>query len=154
MNAIIHRYYEFSGSILANIFDDRMEIVSLGSLVSGLTMEDILCGISQSRNMSIANIFYRLQLIEGYGTGIQRILDTYQNAEMKPTMKANPSSFFVLLPKYQSMICAPQENSREEIVFRRLVETKRITRKDIEVLLGCSSFTANRAIHELLDKGQ
>jgi ATP-dependent DNA helicase RecG len=35
LNAIIHRDYAFSGSTLINIYDDRIEIVSLGGLVKG-----------------------------------------------------------------------------------------------------------------------
>ena len=35
LNAIVHRDYDYSGSILINIFDDRMEFVSIGGLVKG-----------------------------------------------------------------------------------------------------------------------
>ena len=70
LNCIVHRDYDYSGSILVNIFTDRIEFVSLGGLVKGLTLTDILNGVSQSRNTTIAGAFYRLELIESYGTGI------------------------------------------------------------------------------------
>lgn len=41
LNAIIHRDYSFTGSTLVNIYDDRIEFVSLGGLVSGLSMEAV-----------------------------------------------------------------------------------------------------------------
>ena len=78
LNAIVHRDYNYSGSIIVNIFDDRIEFVSLGGLVKGISIDDIMHGVSQSRNMMIANIFYRLELIESYGTGIQRIIESYK----------------------------------------------------------------------------
>ena len=37
-----------------------MEFVSIGGLVKGITLPDIMQGISQSRNMVLANVFYRL----------------------------------------------------------------------------------------------
>ena len=75
LNAVVHRDYDYSGSIIINIYDDRMEFISLGGLVKGLTLQDIQSGASQPRNMVIANIFYRLDLIESYGTGIQKIME-------------------------------------------------------------------------------
>ena len=46
-----------------------MEFLSLGGIVSGLSLEAVMLGVSQSRNEKLANIFYRLHLIEAYGTG-------------------------------------------------------------------------------------
>ena len=76
LNAVVHRDYDYSGSIIINIYDDRMEFISLGGLVKGLTLQDIQGGASQPRNMVIANIFYRLDLIKSYGTGIQKIMES------------------------------------------------------------------------------
>ena len=35
LNAVVHRDYDYSGSIIINIYDDRMEFISLGGLVKG-----------------------------------------------------------------------------------------------------------------------
>lgn len=53
-----------------NIYSDRMEFVSLGGLVSGLSLDAVMLGASQSRNEKLAALFYRMRLIEAYGTGI------------------------------------------------------------------------------------
>ena len=50
LNAIVHRDYGFSGSIIINVNDDKMEFISMGGLVMGLSTEDIRSGISQPRN--------------------------------------------------------------------------------------------------------
>ena len=62
LNAIIHRDYSFSGSILISVYKNRIEITSLGGLVYGLSFSDIGAGISQSRNPGLANVFYRLNV--------------------------------------------------------------------------------------------
>ena len=41
LNSVVHRDYSFSASNLINIYEDRMEFVSLGGLVSGLELESI-----------------------------------------------------------------------------------------------------------------
>lgn len=50
LNAIVHREYSFGASTLINIYEDRIEFISLGGVVSGLSLEAIMLGVSQSRN--------------------------------------------------------------------------------------------------------
>lgn len=151
LNAVVHRDYTYSGSVLINIFDNRMEVISLGSLVKGLQYEDIMSGVSQTRNEGIASIFYRLHYIESYGTGISRIMEVYKQAKVQPSITLNPSSFILVLPKFEKAD-GKIANSREELVFRRIEEYGQITRKDVEKILSCSSFTANRILHHLLER--
>jgi ATP-dependent DNA helicase RecG len=68
LNAVVHREYSASGSILIKMFSDRVEIISPGGLVSGIELEDIMSGYSACRNSELAEVFYSLQLIEAYGT--------------------------------------------------------------------------------------
>ena len=60
LNAIVHRDYSFSGSIIINVNDTEIEFISIGGLLSGLSVEDIRSGISQPRNPKLAEIFHRL----------------------------------------------------------------------------------------------
>ena len=150
LNALIHRDYSFSGSIIVNIFDDRMEFLSLGGLVKNLTYLDIMSGVSESRNKRIANVFYRLKYVEAFGMGIQKIVEIYKIADKKPEFILNPASFITVLPKFKKMEHGKKKETREDIVFRRIEEEGTITRKEVEALLECSSFTANRVLNSLL----
>lgn len=98
LNAVVHREYSFGASTLINIYEDRMEFLSLGGIVSGLSLEAVMLGVSQSRNEKLANIFYRLHLIEAYGTGIQKILLNYEKYGIKPVFKTEIGAFLVILP--------------------------------------------------------
>lgn len=106
LNAVVHREYSFGASTLINIYEDRMEFVSLGGIVSGLSLEAIMLGVSQSRNEKLANVFYRLHLIEAYGTGIQKIILNYEKYKIKPIIKTEVGVFQVVLPNihYQENI--------------------------------------------------
>ena len=156
VNAVVHRDYDYSGSIIINIYDDRMEFISLGGLVKGLTLADIRGGVSQPRNAVIANVFYRLELIESYGTGIQKIMESYAGCGIEPMFAPAPASFVVTLPNRNTAETkAPNPNlSREEQVIRLMEKQGSVTRKDVEQLLGCSSFPANKALAALVEQGK
>ncbi len=148
LNTIVHRDYDYSGSTLINIYDDRIEFVSLGGLVKGLTMKDIMGGVSQSRNSALANVFYRLELIESYGTGIQRIMESYADYSIKPTFTPAPASFIAILPKIDAMI--DDNMSDTEKTLAAIDKKGKVSRKDIEAILGSSKFPAIRALNKLI----
>lgn len=156
VNAVVHRDYDYSGSIIINIYDDRMEFISLGGLVKGLTLADIKSGVSQPRNAVIANVFYRLELIESYGTGIQKILESYAGLGIEPKFSPAPASFVVTLPNRNTAETTAIDPglSREENILRLMAKQGAVTRKDVEQLLGCSSFPANKALAALVKQGK
>ena len=156
VNAVVHRDYDYSGSIIINIYDDRMEFISLGGLVKGLTLADIKGGVSQPRNAVIANVFYRLELIESYGTGIQKILESYTGLGIEPKFSPAPASFVVTLPNRNTAETTASDPglSREENILRLMAKQGAVTRKDVEQLLGCSSFPANKALASLVEQGK
>lgn len=66
----IEHAYSF---VLRNIYDDRLEVTSPGSLCYGLTLEEALSGRSKQRNRAVAEIFSQMGLIETWGTGLKNI---------------------------------------------------------------------------------
>lgn len=148
LNAIVHRDYDYSGSTLINIYDDRIEFVSLGGLVKGLTIQDVMSGISQSRNPVLANVFYRLELIESYGTGIRRIIESYADHPEKPSFAPAPASFVVTLPKMSRYEEGGMSDT--EKILTAIEKKGQISRKEIEGILGVSKYPAIRAVNELL----
>lgn len=98
LNAFVHRDYSFSGSIIINVNDSKMEFISLGGLLPGLSTEDIRIGVSQPRNKKLAEVFHRLRLIESYGTGIRRIFKLYESFPIQPSIEATANAFKIALP--------------------------------------------------------
>ena len=73
-NALVHRLWDVNSSVKISMFDDRIEISSPGPLLPDISVEEYLNGqISVFRNPIIGNIFFRLNYIEKFGTGIKRI---------------------------------------------------------------------------------
>ncbi len=98
LNAVVHRDYHFSGAIMIHVTPTEMEIISHGAIPHGLSIKDIQSGVSECRNEVIAHIFYRLKLIEIYGTGIREIVKSYEDFSKNPEFIVNPNSFIVKLP--------------------------------------------------------
>jgi predicted HTH transcriptional regulator len=81
MNAIVHADYVQQGApIRMALFDDRIEIENPGLLPFGLTIGDIMQGVSKLRNRAIGRVFHELHLIEQWGSGIQRMTAACQEA--------------------------------------------------------------------------
>ncbi|WP_342558180.1 RNA-binding domain-containing protein [Metasolibacillus sp. FSL K6-0083] len=150
INAVTHRDYSFSGSILIHLFQDRLELVSVGGLVKGLTLEDIELGISQSRNPKLANVLYRLKWIESYGTGLQRMKESYRGSAIQPFWTVGPNAFVVILPK--NNLSTPTEDNK--ILSDWLTQNKEFASKDLENYLNKSKGTVRKIIMELLQSGQ
>lgn len=170
LNLIVHRDYSFSASALISIYTDRIEFVSIGGLVPGIDLEDIMVGISVCRNQDLANVFYRLHLIEAYGTGMGKIMNAYRDMEEKPRIETTRNAFKIVLPninaKHEAEKAAVFE--REAAYFAGQTEEKlsdeegkileyalshgTITRNDVIRLLEVSTSTASRVIKRMVKR--
>lgn len=159
LNSLVHREYSFSSSTLISIFENRIEFVSVGGLIKGITLDDIMLGISVSRNEKLANVFYRLSLIESYGTGIPKIMRSYEGSVNKPVIKTTDNAFKILLPNKNRQKEVEQaandflDNEQFAGVFHLLSKKPSITRKDVDEYLGVSQSTSSRILKSMLDDG-
>ncbi len=72
INAVVHRDYAVQGSdIKVAIFDDMIEITSPGVLI--IDKAKIGKGYSELRNPNLGSLFKKLNIIEQWGTGFQKI---------------------------------------------------------------------------------
>jgi len=158
LNAVIHRDYSFSGSIIVNIYDDKIEFVSLGGLVPGLIKEDLYSGISQPRNEKLANVFHRLKYIEAYGTGIRKIMQYYEHLPIKPDITVTNATFVLILPNinYISHTDGSQKNKigpQYKQVTDYLKSHDNITNKTVQTILNIGQTRAYTIIKEMLNAG-
>lgn len=168
LNTLVHRDYSFSSSALISIYTDRIEFVSIGGLMPGIDLEDIMVGLSICRNQDLANVFYRLHLIEAYGTGMRKIMKAYEGKEEKPKIETTNNAFKIILPninaKYEtgnitssnikattnSVIGNGNDLSDEERVLEYARVQGVLTRNDVMALLKVSASTATRILQRLV----
>lgn len=150
LNAIVHRDYAFSGSTLINLYSDRLEFISLGGLVPGLSLEAAMLGASQPRNEKLANLFYRMKLIEAYGTGISKIMSCYSGLSVQPVFENVEGAFRVILPNIHAQKSI--ELDQKYIPVLKLFENKKeITRSDVEEALGIGTTHAINILKEMYE---
>ncbi|HKK11028.1 MAG TPA: RNA-binding domain-containing protein, partial [Bacteroidales bacterium] len=77
INAFVHNDYTREIPPKFEIFSDRIEITSAGSLPEGLSREEFFEGFSIPRNKELMRVFKDLELVEQLGSGIPRILEHY-----------------------------------------------------------------------------
>lgn len=168
LNLLVHRDYSFSASALISIYADRIEFVSIGGLMPGIDLEDIMIGISVCRNQNLANVFYRLHLIEAYGTGMGKIMKAYEGMEEKPVIETTKNAFKIILPninakyeigkasapKTESIINISAETEKSLSNEEKVLEYARahgvVTRNDVIELLEVSTSTASRVIRKMV----
>ena len=154
LNAIVHREYSFSASTLISIFDNRIEFVSIGGLARGISQSDILLGISIARNKKLADVFYRLHLIEAYGTGMPKIIEAYREYGLEPHIEISDNAFKITLPNTNAAVKETkiELTENEQGVLSVLKEGIK-SRPEIQKALGFSQTTTIVAIAALIDKG-
>ena len=158
LNSLVHRDYSFRASTLVSVYADRIEFVSVGGLPSGIALDDIMLGLSVCRNPKLAAIFYRLQLIEAYGTGMPKIMNAYTESESKPKIEVSSNAFKITLPNRNT-----GANHAETLVGTIKGDEKRIldfigshgyiVRSDVDRLLEVSQATANRILKRMVAEG-
>ncbi len=159
LNAVVHRDYSYSGSILISVFDNRIEFVSLGGLPKGISYNDLLLGISEPRNIQLANIFYRLHLIEAYGTGVPKIMDHYLEYDKKPTIEISDNAFKIMLPNMNEQRLESEHpvvllTPDEQTILNLLRDRENLVRAEIESATGFSQAKSIRVINQLISKGE
>ena len=158
LNSLVHRDYSFSVSTLVSVYADRIEFVSIGGLPSGIELDDIMLGLSVCRNPKLAAVFYRLQLIEAYGTGMPKIMKAYAGTELKPKIEVSSNAFKITLPNRnasantaETPAGAPKSN--EKLILDFITSNGYIVRSDVDQLLDVSQATANRILKRMVAEG-
>jgi len=120
-NALIHRSWDVNSHIRILMFDDHIEVVSPGGLPPGITKDEYLSGkISMLRNYNLAQVFYRLNIVEIFGTGILRIKHLYSESISKPQFEVMDHSITVSLPVVDTL---DQLSADEKVVYQLLSKT-------------------------------
>ena len=155
LNSIVHKEYSYSSSTLISVFDDKIEIVTIGGLTKGLSEDDIMLGVSILRNRNLANIFYRLKLIEAYGTGIPKIIESYNEYNVKPKIEISSNAFKITLPntlkEKSSSKLEKNLSDKEYLIVNMLKENEYIKRTDIEKNLSISSSMAIKLLRNMVE---
>jgi len=171
INAIVHRDYGDTADIQIKIFEDALQVWSPGFLPFNVTVEDLFDPehTSKPRNKLIAQVFYDLGLIERYGSGIHRILESCKGESLPEPVLENFSGGFRIKFALLNQLSAKDMDAHGTLngtlngtlsgtLNKRIIEmirqTPGIRRKEIIEETGIPVRTIARCIAELVEEGR
>ncbi len=113
VNAIVHRDYSAEGiGIDIFVYNDRMEIISPGGLLSDVSLEALRRRekVHQSRNAYIARVLRELGYVRELGEGIPGIFHVLELHDLvPPELNASPHTFSITL--HHESIFSPKDRA-------------------------------------------
>lgn len=149
-NALVHRQWDTPASVRISMFEDRIEVASPGGLPPELSEKEYLEGqISILRNPILGNVFFRLGLIERFGTGVLRIRECYKHSAAKPEFKVSENSICVTLPVLQDTASLSEDALR----IYQILKGRTMPSSEISKQSGFSKSKTNKIIKALVAEG-
>ena len=160
VNAIIHRDYAVIGSeIHIDIYDDRIEIYSPGGMFDGsfIQEQNIMEISSLRRNPIIADLFNRIHLMERRGSGLKKIISSYQNAinytqEKEVEFKSTQKDFKVILKNLNYKVAIKIQDEQLKKILEYIKKYNNCKTSDIENLLSVKSSRARKLLSILVSE--
>ena len=154
VNAIVHNDWSNEYAPKFEMFSDRLVISSNGGIQSSTTKEEFLEGFSLPRNKELMKVFNDLDLVEQMGTGIIRILQSYN----KNVFEFFPNFIRVTFPynenKFKTSKKEVKNSNLSEIqksIIELMVDSPMITQETLARLLDVNIRTVQRNIKLLID---
>lgn len=183
LNMVMHRDYGSPAINKASVFDDRIEFMTAGGLARGVRMDEVTNGTSVCRNPRLANVMFRLGMVEAYGMGLPRIFAAYSGKKVKPIVEVSAHVFKLTLPNLnyvrehgvppwaeegslvpmggvpRTMEQVPGPRALRpgdsiHMVMNIVESNGSITRVEVEKVLGISRSSAGRLLEGLVQEGK
>lgn len=156
LNALVHRSY-MGVPTQIRVYDDKINIWNEGTLPTGISVESLKRPhSSQPRNPIIAGVCFKGGLIDAWGSGTVKIIETCQQAGLpEPELIEQDGGFFVTLFKNNLTVEQLTKlglNDRQLKAVEYVKGKGKITNKEYQTLNSISERTASRELSELTDK--
>lgn len=157
LNACLHNHWSRQTPPAVYMFDDRIEVISVGGLPDGLTLEEFYEGKSKPVNLELQQIMVQLDYIEQTGHGVPLIVSRYG----RQVFDISENFITVTIPLNHRRnvedstvkITAKEINSRDDSILQLMKENSGISVSEISRLIGLGTTTVTKRIHCLKEEG-
>lgn len=154
-NALIHNDWCNGYSPKFELFNDKLVISSNGGIQEGVTQEEFLEGFSNPRNPELMRVFRDLNFVEQLGTGIQRVLRTYNKNifeffpnHIRVTIPFNENSFNYTKEKFENI----DLNNLQNNILKIINDKPNITQEELALILDVNKRTIIRNFKRLIEE--
>lgn len=157
LNACLHNRWSRQTPPAVYMFDDRIEIISVGGLPDGLTLEEFYMGKSKPVNLELQQIMVQLDYIEQTGHGVPLIVSRYGKDVFDIT--ENFITVTIPLNRLREAHVLPErvEKSPERDVYGKIrglmEEDSGIKVREISSYTGLGTTTVTKLIRQMKEKG-
>ena len=149
-NALVHRTWDIGANIRIAMYDDQIEVYSPGGLPAGLSEKEYLNGfVSNLRNPITANVFFRLGIIEKFGTGIMRIKESYRGINHQPSFNVQENSVVTVLPCVTKRVALTMD---EQEILKHFSNGMILASSDLSSATGFGKDKVVSLLNELIEK--
>ncbi len=157
LNACLHNRWSRQTPPAVYMFDDRIEIISVGGLPDGLTLEEFYEGKSKPVNLELQQIMVQLDYIEQTGHGVPLIVSRYG----KEVFDISENYITVTIPlnhkrNIDSSLSKMTEKAIESSdgkILELMKENSNISVNEISRLIGLGTTTVTKRIRRLKEEG-
>jgi ATP-dependent DNA helicase RecG len=154
LNALVHRNY-MGSFIQIRVYDDKINIWNEGLLPEGISVESLRHShSSRPRNPLVADVCFKGGLIDTWGSGTIRIIETCKAAELpEPELIERDGGFLVTLFKNnltEEQLVKLGLNERQIKAVQYVMDKGKITNSEYQEINTISERTASREISELV----
>ncbi len=157
LNACLHNRWLRQTPPAVYMFDDRIEIISVGGLPEGLTLEEFYAGKSKPVNLELQQIMVQLDYIEQTGHGVPLIVSRYG----REVFDISENFITVTIPLNHKRntkdsffnASAKVIDSRNGKILELMKEDPGISVREISRLVDLGTTTITKRIHRLKEEG-
>ena len=157
LNACLHNRWSRQTPPAVYLFDDRIEIISVGGLPDGLSLEEFYEGKSKPVNLELQQIMVQLDYIEQTGHGVPLIISRYGKKVFDIT--ENFITVTIPLNKKRENTNMIKEStnwltgSKDEQILMLMKNNRNIRVHEISKLLVVGTTTVTKRIRQLKERG-
>lgn len=157
LNACLHNRWSRQTPPAVYLFEDRIEVISVGGLPEGLTLEEFYEGKSKPVNLELQQIMVQLDYIEQTGHGVPLIVSKYGKEVFDIT--ENFITVTIPLNKDKAVESDLRKkngvvlNECEQKILSRMKENSKITVHELSGQIGVGTTTVTKHIRALREKG-
>lgn len=157
LNALVHRQY-MGPFTQIRVYDDKITIWNHGTLPEEITLESLKqVHSSYPRNPLIADVCFKGGLIDAWGRGTVRIIETCKEAGLpEPELTERDGGFFVTLYKdnlTEEQLVKLGLNTRQVKAVQYVKEKGKITNRKYQEINEISDRTSSRDLENLVARG-